>query len=73
MTDLITRLASIPFAPVVSWGVGPDRFVIGLGDLLLATVFPLAMRKAYGRSAGIVAITINLGAIAAPMGVFPLA
>ena len=32
MTDLITRLASIPFAPVVSWGVGPDRFVIGLGD-----------------------------------------
>jgi hypothetical protein len=31
--------------------------------LLLATVFPLAMRKAFGRSAGIVAIAINLGAI----------
>ena len=66
-TDLILRLASIPFAPVVSWGVGPDRLLIGLGDLLLATVFPLVMRKAFGRSAGIAAIAINLGMIAAIM------
>jgi hypothetical protein len=73
MTDLIARLASIPFAPVVSWGVGPDRFVIGLGDLLLATVFPLAMRKAFGRSAGIVAMAINLGTIAATMAFLQLA
>ena len=41
--------------------------MIGLGDLLLATVFPLAMRKAFGRSAGISAMAINLGAIAATM------
>jgi hypothetical protein len=73
MTDLIERLASIPFAPVVSWGVGPERFVIGIGDLLLATVFPLAMRKAFGRSAGIAAMTINLGAIAATMAFLQLA
>jgi hypothetical protein len=73
MTDLIARLASIPFAPVVSWGVGPDRFVIGLGDLLLATVFPLAMRKAFGRSAGIAAIAINLGTIAATLASLQLA
>jgi hypothetical protein len=64
-TDLITHLASIPFAPVVSWGAGPERFVIGIGDLLLATVFPLAMGKAFGRSARIAAMAINLGAIAA--------
>jgi hypothetical protein len=73
MTDLIARLASIPFAPVVSWGVGADRFVIGLGDLLLATVFPLAMRKAFGRSVGIAAMAINLGTIAATLGFLQLA
>jgi len=73
MIDLITRLASIPFAPVVSWGVGPERVVIGLGDLLLATVFPLAMRKAFGRSAGIAAMAINLGAIAATTAFLQLA
>jgi hypothetical protein len=73
MIDLITRLASIPFAPILSWGVGPERFVIGLGDLLLATVFPLAMRKAFGRPAGIAAMAINLGAIAATMAFLQLA
>jgi hypothetical protein len=73
MTDLITRLASIPFAPVVSWGAGPERFVIGLGDLLLTAVFPLAMGKAFGRSAGIAAMAINLGAIAATMAFLQLA
>jgi hypothetical protein len=73
MIDLIARLASIPFAPIVSWGVGPERFVIGLGDLLLATVFPLAMRKAFGRPAGIAALAINLGAIAATMAFLQLA
>jgi hypothetical protein len=73
MTDLIERLVSIPFAPVVSWGFGPERFVIGLGDLLLATVFPLAMRKAFGRSAGVAAMAINLGAIAATLAFLQLA
>jgi hypothetical protein len=73
MTDLIERLVSIPLAPVVSWGDGSERFVIGLGDLLLATVFPLAMRKAFGRSAGIAAMAINLGAIAATMAFLQLA
>lgn len=67
MTDLITRLAGLPFAPVVAWRVaGQDQWVgIGLGDLLLATVFPLVMRKAYGRTAGIVAMALALVAIGA--------
>ncbi|HVD43750.1 MAG TPA: hypothetical protein VNB92_00205, partial [Rubrobacter sp.] len=50
-----------------------ERFVIGLGDLLLATVFPLALRKAIGRSAGIAAMAINQGAIAATMAFLQLA
>jgi len=65
MTDLITRLAGLPFAPVVAWRVpGEDQWLgIGLGDLLLATVFPLVMRKAYGRDPGIAAMALALGAI----------
>jgi hypothetical protein len=73
MSDLIWRLTSIPFAPVVSWGIGPDRLLIGLGDLLLATVFPLVMRKAFGRSAGIAAMATNLLTIAATMAFLQLA
>jgi hypothetical protein len=64
-TDLINRLAGMPFAPVVAWG---DPAVglwlgIGMGDLLLATAFPLVMRKAYGRRAAVGAIGLALGAI----------
>lgn len=72
-SELLTRLAEIPLAPLVAWGSGEDRLSIGLGDLLLATVFPLVMRKAYGRSAGIAAMAIGLGAIAALMTLLELA
>jgi hypothetical protein len=64
-TDLISRLAGIPFAPMVAWGAGGGRLGIGLGDLLLATVFPLVMRKAFGRAAGLVALAIALGTLGA--------
>jgi hypothetical protein len=73
MTDLVWRLASIPFAPVVTWGGGPDRLLIGLGDLLLATTFPLVMRKAFGRSVGIAAMIINLCTIAGMLAFLVLA
>ena len=54
LTDaLLGRLAGLPFAPLVAWPAGPASGLgIGLGDLLLATVCPLALRKAYGRRAG---------------------
>jgi len=66
-TDLFTRLAGMPFAPVVAWGDADEGVwaAIGMGDLLLATVFPLVMRKAYGRTAGAVAMALALGAIGA--------
>jgi hypothetical protein len=73
MSDLIWRLASIPFAPVIAWGVEPDRLVVGLGDLLLVSVFPLAMRKAFGPPAGIAAMVMNLSTLAATMAFFQLA
>jgi hypothetical protein len=72
MHDLFTRLAGLPFAPMVVWQYHPGPSFpaetihwlgLGLGDLLLATVFPLVMRKAYGRPAGLTALGLGLGAI----------
>ncbi|MGH2559890.1 MAG: hypothetical protein ACRDJH_12560 [Thermomicrobiales bacterium] len=60
-TDLIHRLAGLPFSPMVAWSVGEERWLgIGMGDLLLATVAPPVLRKAYGRVAGLAALAIAL-------------
>jgi len=69
MTDMIARLARLPFSPMMAWVVGNGGLWvgIGLGDLLLASVFPLVMRKAFGRGAGITAMLVALGAIAVIM------
>ncbi|HEY3231365.1 MAG TPA: hypothetical protein VGJ87_19210 [Roseiflexaceae bacterium] len=63
--DLFSRLLSLPLAPIIAWPVGDQGqwLGIGMGDMLLATVFPLVMRKAFGRRAGIAALAINLGSI----------
>ena len=66
MGKMFVRLASIPFAPVLSWGVADNQQLsIGLGDLLLMAAFALVMRKAFGISAGIVALSLNLVTLAA--------
>jgi hypothetical protein len=54
MSDLFGRLSQQPFAPIVGWTSGQDgRWVaIGLGDVLVATVYPPVMRRAYGRVGG---------------------
>ena len=77
MGELLARLSDLPLAPLVAWSGGNTMPSIGLGDLLLATVFPLVMRKAFGRSAGLIALVLNLVAIgtllALPLqGGFPL-
>jgi hypothetical protein len=63
MSDLVTRLSDIPFTPLLSWGVGKSALGIGLGDLLLITVFPLIMYRAFSRRAGMVAVGLNLLAV----------
>ena len=64
MSDLITRLSGLPLAPTISWSTETMVPGIGLGDVLLATVFPLVMRKAFGQLAGITALVLALVAIA---------
>jgi hypothetical protein len=66
MNDLIGRLASLPFTPQIT-GLSADSqwLGVGLGDLLLASVFPLVMRKAFGRNAGLLALCVGLVTLAA--------
>jgi hypothetical protein len=60
--DLFDRLRGLPLAPILAWPIGTDGqwLGIGMGDMLLATVFPLVMRKAFGRVAGIASLASNL-------------
>ena len=65
--DLFSRLFGLPFAPIIVWPLGTEGewLGIGMGDMLLATVFPLVMRKAFGRAAGIASLVSNLSLIVA--------
>jgi hypothetical protein len=80
--ELLARLASTPLIPQIAWGTANADWVsIGLGDLVLATLFPLVQRKAFGRAAGIMALGVSLaglamllllGAVGAVQGSFPV-
>jgi hypothetical protein len=51
---------------IMKTGSGDSWLAIGLGDLIIAAVFPLVMRKSYGNTPGNFAILvsiISLGAI----------
>ena len=62
--DLIARLATLPFTPLLAWPIGDGGWLgLGLGDLLLATIGPLVLRKAFGKTAGLVAFVIALSTI----------
>jgi hypothetical protein len=65
MGDLFQQLQGLSFAPQVGWPLADGRVLaIGLGDLLLAAVFPLVMRKAYGRQAARLALLLTVAALA---------
>ena len=42
---------------------------IGIGDLPRAALFPLVMRKAFGRPAGVVALTTSLSVMGALLSI----
>jgi hypothetical protein len=62
--DLMVRASGRPFVPLFGWWHGSEHLVIGAADLLVAAMFPLAARKAFGKTAGLVALVTSLAAIA---------
>jgi hypothetical protein len=64
MSDLVRRLATLPFAPLVAWRDGAGWLALGLGDLLVVVLAPLVLRKAFGQAAGLVAAAASLAAVA---------
>jgi hypothetical protein len=72
MTDLIDRLSQIPLVPFIAWREGDGALGIGLGDLLLAGVFPLVMRKAFGRRAANVALAVGIAVIVGVLALIEL-
>lgn len=68
MNNLFQQLGHLPFAPLVAWQTATSQWVaIGLGDLLMAAVFPLVLRKAYGRTMGQWALGLTLVLLAVVM------
>ncbi len=65
MGQLILRLAGLPLSPIVGWLTGGSAALIGLGDLLLAAVFPLILRRTYSETAGRLALALNALALLA--------
>ncbi len=70
--DMMQRLGGLPLSPMFAWtdgssgGSGSGTWIsLGLGDLLLASVFPLVMHKAFGHVAGWAAMAVAMGAICA--------
>jgi hypothetical protein len=66
-TDMLHHLARMPLSPELSWGVGSQQVALGLGDLLLLTIFPLTLGKAFGPRAATAAMVIETAAIALMM------
>jgi hypothetical protein len=67
MGELIGRLGGLPFAPLLAWPLGDGErwLALGLGDLIMAAVAPLVLRKAFGRPAGLVGLALAALAIGA--------
>lgn len=63
--DFIERVNGIAFSPEWIFTLGPHPVAIGLGDLLLLCVFPLAAHRSFGTAAGVVALATGSAVVAA--------
>ena len=51
--QLFSRYAHAPFAPLVAWPTHSTNWLgVGVGDVLIASLLPLVMTKAYGSASG---------------------
>ena len=75
MFEFGERLTTLPMVPIVFLG-GENGIAIGLGDILLITLWTLVVYKAYGPRRGLIAGTWGIGAVAfiligLQQGIFP--
>jgi hypothetical protein len=64
MNEVLARMATQPLAPELAWAsVGDVSLRLGLGDVLVAALAPLVMRKAFGDAAGLTALGLMIGAL----------
>lgn len=66
--NLFTHLGAGPFAPFLAWWSGIHGVIIGLGDLLVATLFVIVVEKGFGSRAAMAAfasVAITIGIMAA--------
>jgi hypothetical protein len=52
MLELFETLRRLPFAPLLLWGRGTEAAPLGLGDLIMLTLWALVAWKAFGLRAG---------------------
>jgi hypothetical protein len=65
MGRFATEMHDLPFAPVFALTGGPMAVSIGLGDLIMLVLYPLAATRSYGQRAGILAATVGVLAVGA--------
>ena len=63
--DFTHLVTGIPFAPMLAARYEPEPIMMGLGDTLMLTLWPLVAIKAYGWVAGVCAIVIDVVLMAA--------
>ncbi|MEV4398221.1 hypothetical protein [Nonomuraea sp. NPDC049607] len=49
--DFVQRMQGLPFAPVLASSYGDDPALIGLGDCLMLSIWPVVALRAYGKAA----------------------
>lgn len=49
--DFVQRMRGLPFAPVLATSYGDDPSLIGLGDCLMLSIWPVVALRAYGKAA----------------------
>ncbi|GAA1636372.1 hypothetical protein GCM10009733_036920 [Nonomuraea maheshkhaliensis] len=68
--DFVARLDGLPFAPVLATRGAPEPSLVGLGDCLMLTLWPLVAYRSYGRIAGWTAAGVDAALLAVVVAAF---
>jgi hypothetical protein len=68
--DFLGRFAGMPFAPVLAVQYSSGPVLIGLGDCLMLTIWPLVAARTYGRVAAAWAVAVDAAVLAGLLGGF---